>query len=300
MRHVLSVLLTTAVLATVAVGCAPVVPPTPAPTTPAPTTPATAGTPSSTVSPAPATSTPVPAAPVTVKAYFAYHEKMQPAARALPAGTTAVLKGALEALLAGPTAAEKAAGLVTMVPAGTTLRDVTLSGHVAVVDFSAAFASGGGSLSMTDRLAQVVYTATQFPGVTSVTLKLDGKTIKVLGGEGIMVDHPRTRKSCEGETPAILIDRPAWGGTLKAGGSVGGTADVFEAVFQIQVRDSSGALVFHKTVHATSGTGTRGTWTVTPTLSGAKPGVGSIRVYESSAKDGSPVNIVKIPMSMEP
>ena len=295
MRRLLSVLLAAAVLATVAVGCAPVVPPTPTPTIPA-----TTGTPPATVSPAPATSTPVPAAPVTVKVYFAYHEKMQPAARALPAGTTAVLKGALEALLAGPTAAEKAAGLVTMVPAGTTLRDVTLSGHVAVVDFSAAFASGGGSLSMTDRLAQVVYTATQFPGVTSVTLKLDGKTIKVLGGEGIMVDHPRTRKSCEGETPAILIDRPAWGGTLNAGGSVGGTADVFEAVFQIQVRDSSGALVFQKTVHATSGTGTRGTWTVTPTLSGAKPGVGSIRVYESSAKDGSPVNVVKVPVLIEP
>ena len=295
MRRLLSVLLAAAVLATVAVGCAPVVPPMPTPTTPA-----TTGTPPATVSPAPATSTPAPAAPVTFKAYFAYHEKMQPAARALPAGTTAVLKGALEALLAGPTAAEKAGGLVTMVPAGTKLRGVTLSGHVAIVDFNAAFASGGGSLSMTDRLAQVVYTATQFPGVTSVTLKLDGKTIKVLGGEGIMVDHPRTRKSCEGETPAILIDRPAWGGTLKAGGSIGGTADVFEAVFQIQVRDSSGALVFHKTVHATSGTGTRGTWTVTPTLSGAKPGVGSIRVYESSAKDGSPVNIVKIPMSMEP
>lgn len=295
MRRLLSVLLAAAVLATVAVGCAPVVPPTPTPTTPA-----TTGTPPATVSPAPATSTPAPAAPVTFKAYFTYHEKMQPAARALPGGTTAVLKGALEALLAGPTAAEKAGGLVTMVPAGTKLRGVTLSGHVAIVDFNAAFASGGGSLSMTDRLAQVVYTATQFPGVTSVTLKLDGKTIKVLGGEGIIVDHPRTRKSCEGETPAILIDRPAWGGTLKAGGSVGGTADVFEAVFQIQVRDSSGALVFHTAVHATSGTGTRGTWTVTPTLSGAKPGVGSIRVYESSAKDGSPVNVVKVPVLIEP
>jgi hypothetical protein len=295
MRRVLSVLLVMAVLATVLVGCAPAVPPTPTPTTPAAT-----GTPPATASPLPATSTPTPAAPVTVKAYFVYHEKMQPAARALPAGTTAVLKGALEVLLAGPTAAEKAGGLVTVVPAGTKLRGVTLSGHVAIIDLSAAFASGGGSLSMTDRLAQVVYTATQFPGVTAVTLKLDGKTIKALGGEGIIVDHPRTRASCEGETPAILIDRPAWGGTLKAGGSVGGTANVFEAVFQIQVRDSSGALVFHKTVHATSGTGTRGTWTVTPALSGAKPGVGSIRVYESSAKDGSPINVVKIPVLIEP
>ena len=294
MRRLLPVLLGVAVLATVAVGCAHVVRPVPAPTAPVAT-----GTPPATVSPAPATSTTV-SATVAVKTYYAYHEKMQPAARAIPAGTTAVLKGALEALLKGPTAAERAGGLVTMVPSGTKLLGVTLSGHVAVVDFNAAFASGGGSLSMSDRLAQVVYTATQFPGVSAVTLELDGKPITVLGGEGIMVDRPRTRKSCEGETPAILIDRPAWGGTLRSGGSIGGTADVFEAVFRIELRDSSGALVFHTAVHATSGTGTRGTWAVTPTVSGAKPGVGSIRVYEPSAKDGSPVNVVKVPVLIEP
>ena len=71
----------------------------------------------------------------------------------------------------------------------------------------------------------------------AVSLQLDGKDITTLGGEGIMVDHPRTRKSCEGETPAILIDRPPWGGTLKAGGAVSGTADVFEAVFRIEIRE---------------------------------------------------------------
>ena len=292
MRHRLSVLLVAAIVATAAMGCAPV-----APSTPTPAPPAATSTPPATVSPSP---TSTPAAGVALKAYLVYNEKMQPVARVAPAGTTAVLKAALEALLAGPTASETAAGLGTTVPSGTRLLGVSLSGHVAIVDFTAAFASGGGSLSMTDRLAQVVYTATQFPGVTAVTLKLDGKTIKALGGEGIIVDHPRTRASCEGETPAILIDRPAWGGTLKAGGSVGGTANVFEAVFRIEVRDSSGARVFAKTVHATSGTGTRGTWTVTPTLSGAKPGLGTILVYESSAKDGSPINGVKVPILIEP
>ncbi len=295
MKRLMSVLLVAAIAAITAGGCAPVVPPGPAPATPA----ATATAPA-TVTPSPETSTPAPVAGTSIKVYFAYHEKMQPAARTAPAGTKALLKAALESLVAGPTASEKAAGLVTMVPAGTKLRGVRLSGTVATVDFNAAFASGGGSLSMTDRLAQVVYTATQFPGVDSVSLQLDGKDIKVLGGEGIIVDHPRTRRSCEGETPAILIDRPAWGGTLKAGDAVAGTADVFEAVFRIEVRDSAGSVVFASAVKATSGTGTRGTWTITPALSGAKPGVGSIRVYEPSAKDGSPIHVVKVPVTIEP
>jgi hypothetical protein len=296
MKRFVSILLLATLTAVATGGCAPVLPPRPTPTTPA----ATATLPA-TVSPSPATSTPLPspANGVALKAYFLYHEKVQPAARVAPAGTTAVLKAALEALVAGPTADEKAAGLVTMIPTGTKLRGVRISGTVATVDLSAAFASGGGSLSMTDRLAQVVYTATQFSGVHAVSLQLDGKPIKVLGGEGIIVDHPRTRKSCEGETPAILIDEPPWRGTLRAGHAVSGTADVFEAMFRIEIRDSSGALVFSKSVKATSGTGTRGTWSITPTLTGAVGGVGSIRVYEPSAKDGSPVHVVKVPVTIE-
>jgi hypothetical protein len=280
MKRFVSILLLATLTAVATGGCAPVLPPRPTPTTPA----ATATLPA-TVSPSPATSTPLPspANGVALKAYFLYHEKVQPAARVAPAGT----------------ADEKAAGLVTMIPTGTKLRGVRISGTVATVDLSAAFASGGGSLSMTDRLAQVVYTATQFSGVHAVSLQLDGKPIKVLGGEGIIVDHPRTRKSCEGETPAILIDEPPWRGTLRAGHAVSGTADVFEAMFRIEIRDSSGALVFSKSVKATSGTGTRGTWSITPTLTGAVGGVGSIRVYEPSAKDGSPVHVVKVPVTIE-
>lgn len=289
MRHLLSALLTVT-LAVTATGCSGATPPGPPSSVPGTTT-------------VPATTVPAPGpvtAPIAIKAYFAYHEKVQPAARTAPAGTKAVLRAALEALLAGPTASERAVGLSTAVPKGTRLRGVTLAANVAIIDFDSTFASGGGTLSMTDRLAQVVYTATQFPGVDAVTFKIDGKVIKTLGGEGIIVDRPRTRKSCEGETPAILIDQPAWRGTLRDGDTISGTANVFEATFLIEVRDAAGTLVFSRTVNATSGTGTRGTWTVTPTIADAEPGVGSIRVFEPSAKDGTATNAVKIPVILEP
>jgi hypothetical protein len=238
--------------------------------------------------------------PVAIKVYFALNEKMQPAVRTAPAGTKAVLKAALESLLAGPTSSEKAGGLSTMIPKGTKLLGVSISANVAIVDFNSKFASGGGSLSMFDRLAQVVYTATQFPDVKAVTFKLNGKTVKVFGSEGIILDHPRTRKACEAETPAILVDDPAWRGTLVSGDTISGTTNVFEAVFHIEIRDADGKLVFNDTVTATSGTGTRGTWSVSPYMSGAKAGVGSIRVFADSPKDGTPIDVVKVPVILEP
>lgn len=292
MKRLMSCLMVAALAAGALGGCTPAVTPGPPPT-PAVTTPTTS----------PATSTPLPppaSEPVAMKVYFAYQEKMQPAPRTAPGGTKAVLKAALESLLAGPTVSEKTGGLSTMIPKGTKLLGVTIAANVAVVDFDSTFASGGGSLSMFDRLAQVVYTATQFPGVKAVTFKLDGKKVTVFGGEGIMIDKPRTRKACEGETPAILIDTPAWRGSLKPGDTISGTANVFEAVFKIEVRDGAGTLVSSKTVKATSGTGTRGTWSVTPTLAAAKAGVGSIRVYAQSPKDGAAIDVVKIPVLLEP
>ena len=51
----------------------------------------------------------------------------------------AVLRNALVALLEGPTESERAAGLHTEIPDGTTLRDVNLASGLATVDLSADY-----------------------------------------------------------------------------------------------------------------------------------------------------------------
>ena len=107
--------------------------------------------------------------------------------------TPAVARAALSELLAGPAAAEAAAGLTTAIPAGTTLRSVAIAGGTATVDLSRDFESGGGSSSMLTRVAQVVYTVTQFPAVQRVAFRLDGKPVSAIGGEGVVVDPPVTR-----------------------------------------------------------------------------------------------------------
>ena len=104
-----------------------------------------------------------------------------------------VLRAAVESLLAGPTPEERTKGMTTEIPADTRLRSLTVRDGVAVVDLTEAIASGGGSSSMQGRLWQIVYTATQVPGVPQVRLLIEGAERQALGGEGVLIDRPITR-----------------------------------------------------------------------------------------------------------
>jgi hypothetical protein len=42
--------------------------------------------------------------------------------------------------------------------------------------------------------------------------------------------------------------------------------------------------------------GTRGTFDVTATFEVPRPGIGAVIVFESSAKDGSPIHVVEVPV----
>ncbi len=103
------------------------------------------------------------------------------------------LRGAYDALLAGPSEGERAQGYTTEIPAGTTLRGLVVGGGIAAVDFSGDLAKGGGSSSMVGRVWQVVYTGTQFRGVSRVHILLDGQPRRALGGEGVDIENPIAR-----------------------------------------------------------------------------------------------------------
>lgn len=129
---------------------------------------------------------------VTLKVYFVKGEKLVPATRQV-AWTKAVGSAALEQLLAGPTKADKAKGMTSAVPAGVKLRGLNIKNGVATVDLTGTFGTGGGSASMHLRLGQIVYTLTEFPTVDAVSLRLDGKVVKTLGGEGLVLSGPLSR-----------------------------------------------------------------------------------------------------------
>jgi germination protein M len=289
---------------TIAVGCGGSATPQPTATVTLTTSPSTLPAATSTLSPSPSL---MPT--MTVSVYFMrpiggtqpdHGPFIATAHRTIPA-TTATARAATNALLVGPTSKEKGIGMATAIPSGTTLRGLTISGGVATVDLSGAFASGGGTLSMTGRLAQVVYTLTQFPTVSKgVVFKVDGKTVTVFGGEGIMLTHPQTRSDYESVTPPIFVDRPAAFGEVSGSAlKVSGTADVFEATFRAKLVDSNGSTLAQKTVMATSGSGTRGTFSFTLAIP-AGVSAGKLVVWDDSMKDGSPLHKVTIPLSFSP
>ena len=155
----------------------------PQPTATVTVTASSSSTPSGSASPS---SSPSAAPKTTLRLYFLRDEKLGVAERRV-AHTSMPASASVQALLAGPTAAERSAGLTSAVPADTKLLGLTISGTTAQVDLSEAFASGGGSLSMTARVAEVVYTLTRFPTVRSVEFLVEGTPVEALGGEGVVL-----------------------------------------------------------------------------------------------------------------
>ena len=218
--------------------------------------------------------------------------------------TSGVLAGALRALLAGPTDFEREIGLTTAIPDGTELLGVELDGDTARVDLSETFGSGGGSASMQARVAQVVHTATQLDGVERVRFLIEGEEVESIGGEGVMVDEPIGRSAFEiggafgdaGLVPSILLEEPRPGDEIESPVRLTGSANVFEAVFRVEIVDGEGLIVAEERVMATSGTGTPGTFDVTVDFEPQRPGLGAIVTFVLSAKDGSREDVTEVPV----
>ena len=199
------------------------------------TEPAVTTSPASTVP----VSTPAPTSPtpslVDVRIYLLRDERLTVTHRQVEG--PAVLRNTLAELLEGPTDSESAAGLHTEIPDGTMLRDVNLANGLATVDLSRDYESGGGTLSMTARLAQVIFTASQVDNVDEVLFWLDGAPVEFFGGEGIVLDDPQQRRDVDWAlTKGIIIDAPLPGATVTSPITVTGEGDVFEADFPMEVR----------------------------------------------------------------
>lgn len=142
---------------------------------------------------APPTTDPVDEADqVFVELYFVKDGvSAKPVMRAVD--TPAIAANALRALIEGPTAAERDTDLSSSIPADTLLLGLTIRDGLATVDLSREFEVGGGSLNILSRLAQVVYTLTQFDTVDEVLFHLDGKPVEVFSGEGVVLGDPVRR-----------------------------------------------------------------------------------------------------------
>jgi germination protein M len=213
-------------------------------------------------------------APAILKVYFLQDGKVTVSSRSVVAGP-AVARAALVQLLDGVTSAEAGRGLRSDIPPGTKLEDIAIDDDAtAVVELS----------QPVDELAtaQIVYTLTQFGSIRRVRLE---------GEEHVRGDF-------EEATPAILVESPLPGEAVTTPVRIDGTANTFEATFNVEVVDANGDVLGKRFVTATSGSGTRGTFDAEVEFKATSDGPGELVVFELSAEDGSRTHELRIPLQI--
>jgi germination protein M len=190
--------------------------------------------------------------------------------------TPQIATAAMEELLGGPTAAEREAGLVSDLPQNTKLQALAIEDGTARVELSNPVDALGA--------AQVVQTLLQFETVDRVSLE---------GSE-------RAPDDLEEFLPAILVESPAPGAVVSSPLKARGTANTFEATFQVEIVQTGGKSLAKNFVTATSGNGQRGTFEFELEFVVDRERPGKLLVYENSAEDGSIINKVEIPLTLSP
>lgn len=94
--------------------------------------------------------------------------------------------------LVSTTSADLESGFTTAIPPGTEVLDVDVDDQVLTIDLSEEFSSiqGEGAIAA---VAQIVFTATELPGVHSVAFQVEGEDIQVSDQTGAQQDEPVTR-----------------------------------------------------------------------------------------------------------
>ena len=208
----------------------------------------------------------------SARIYLLSQSGVQPVLRVVPRAQA--LSAAWKGLMIGPTPNEVAFGLSSSVmgAAGWTIETSPTGDPVLNLATSLSRAA----------LAQTVYTLTQFASK----------------GPVIVNGRRYTRADFEAETPAILVESPLTEQTVANPLRMTGTANTFEATFLYELVDSVGKVIAKHFATATSGSGTRGTFDVTIPYPTGHGGPGKLVVYESSAKDGSRIHTVEIPLRL--
>lgn len=248
------------------------------------------------------TRSPTPDERMVLRAYFVFASAdgssgtLVPVLREVPR-TVAVARAAMDVLLAGPIAREAEAQppIRTLIPAGTRLLDISIEGGILSVDLSHEFEEGGQLSSFTRRIAQVVYTVSQFENVTGVQLSIDGNPREV----PIPLAAPRsvvTRSDYRENLAEIFVDRPAWGAEFRSPGQVSGLSRVFEGTLRAQLFNSEGVVLADESTTASCGSGCWGAFDLTLTYRVERDGWAILRLWSPSARDGSPMNVRNYPV----
>jgi hypothetical protein len=237
----------------------------------------------------------VPNASTKVDVWFKRSARLWFTTRTL-GSTRAVARGAVKALIAGPSPPEAAAGVKSSVPMTSRLRGISIASGVATIDLNHAFAKPAPRNSVRMRLAQLTFTATQFATVRTVRLHIAGHAVSSIAG--VTVPDPMRRSDSARLLPAIVVHSPSINAVVRRTVRLTGTSDVFEAAMVAKVLNAAGHRIARKFFTASCGTGCRGRYAVSISYHVATAQNGSIVVTDTSARGGRPPHIVRIPLKL--
>ena len=133
-----------------------------------------------------------------VKVYFLTYndrtKKVKPGSVIREVTGKDAMSEAVNELIKGLSEAEEDRGLINAMPEGMKLRSAAVKNGIAEFDFSSEFSENAHGDILTGRINQIFYTATQFPGVKGILIKMNGKPVKTVGGDGLMLSWPLTKE----------------------------------------------------------------------------------------------------------
>ena len=192
--------------------------------------------------------------------------------------------------------------VTTAIPSGTRLRSISIADRIANIDLSSEFESGGGSLSMMARLAQLVYTATENPAVDRVRLHIDGVKVDSIGGEGVNVSQPLGREDFVDFRPRVMLTDPLPGATVTSPFRIAGVNSTYENTVALAVVDDANTTLI---TSFTTGRGPIfdhlgrpmwGPFEASIALDTMGTGAGLVVASEASAEDGRVTSWFAVPV----
>jgi germination protein M len=211
--------------------------------------------------------------------------------------TDRVAQAALSELISGTPVTEDA---YRVLPDGTKILGIKIEDGLATVDFSkevlyANVGSAGEALG----IDSIVNTLTEFPTIRKVSFTVEGSAQNGMDwwGHVGLYEQPFSRNLNMVREPAIWVIYPAAGDKLASGFKLTGSAMVFEATVNYRLKDAAGNILAEGFTTASVGAPDRGDFEKLIAFSPSSAGAGQLEVFWASAKDGSDMDKVIIPVT---
>ncbi|MDH5421299.1 MAG: GerMN domain-containing protein [Acidimicrobiia bacterium] len=220
---------------------------------------------------------------------------------------------AVDYLLSGPTAPEKAQtpSFSSTIPTGVVRNGpITVAAGTATVDLSENFDDGGGTASMTGRLAELTFTLTAFDTIDKVKLKLDGVPVTVFSSEGLVLPADGLDRAYflptmsdplgAGIVAEVSPESPAWFEFVENPIEVRGLSRTFEATVSWALYDNDG-LELASGFATTGGSGPEfGVMSFDVSYTVPAPELGTLQVWWDSPKDGAVTDLREVAVWLMP